>query len=52
MYVHTSYCIVRVQIKRFSSITTALPCAIFATQFSSQAVYFIQTGSNPLSNTY
>ena len=32
--------------------TKKLPRAIFATQLSSRAVYFIQTGGSALNNTY
>ena len=34
-----------------TNIALALPGAIFATQLSPQAVYFIQTGSSAFSNT-
>ena len=35
-----------------TNIALASPHAIFATRLSSRAVYFIQTGSSALSNTY
>ena len=35
-----------------TNIALASPHAIFATQLSPRAVYFIQTGGSALSNTY
>ena len=35
-----------------TNIVLASPRAIFATRLSPRAVYFIQTGSSALSNTY
>ena len=49
---HHLYESIQLLLSLMTNIALASPPAIFATRLSPRAVYFIQTGSSALSNTY